>query len=86
MKSEWAIALQKHVFEKFDPAPAGWKTVIDIAKEMKMTRGYAGKTVGKLIKLGLAEKKYYRVLIVGKIKTSSRMVPHYRLLPKAKSP
>jgi predicted transcriptional regulator len=86
MKSEWAIALQKHIFEKFEPAPAGWKTVIEISKEMKMTRGYAGKSVSKLIKLGLAEKKYYRVLIVGKIKTSSRMVPHYRLLPKAKLP
>ena len=84
MKSEWAIALQKHLLEGIDPPPDGWKTVRQIAQEIGKTKGYASKIIFRLLKLGLAEKKSYRVLIP-KSKTG-RMIPHYRLLPKAKSP
>ena len=83
MKSEWAEALQKHLKEKVEPVPAGWKTMKQICKELGKTHGHASKIVIRLMKLGLAERKSYRALISN---GSSRMIPHYRLLPKAKSP
>lgn len=83
MKSEWAVALQKHLREKVDPVPDGWKTIKQIAKELGKTDGHASKAVFRLVSLGLAERKSYRSLIPS---GGSRMIPHYRLLPKAKSP
>ena len=86
MKSEWAVALQKHLIEKVDPLPAGWKTVRQIAQEMGKTNGHASKAVFGLMKLGLVERKSFKAVISNKKKPLVRMVPHYRLLPKAKSP
>lgn len=83
MKSEWAEALQKHLIEKVEPVPAGWKTIKQISKELGKTHGHASKAVTKLMRLGLAEKKLYRALVSN---GCGRMIPHYRLLPKAKSP
>ena len=83
MKSEWAEALQKHLIEKVDPVPAGWKTMKQICKELGKTHGHASKVVIRLMKLGLAEKKTYRALMSN---GAGRTIPHYRLLPKAKSP
>ena len=83
MKSEWAEALQKHLKEKVEPVPAGWKTMKQICKELGKTHGHASKIVIRLMKLGLAERKSYRALISN---GSGRMIPHYRLLSKAKSP
>jgi predicted transcriptional regulator len=83
MKSDWAEALQKHLIEKVDPVPAGWKTIKQISKELGKTDGHASKAVNSLMKLGLAERKSYRALISN---GSGRMIPHYRLLQKAKSP
>lgn len=83
MKSEWAEALQKHLIKKVDPVPAGWKTMKQICKELGTTHSHASKVVTRLIKLGLAEKKPYRALMSNGV---GRTIPHYRLLPKAKSP
>jgi predicted transcriptional regulator len=83
MKSEWAVALQKHLLEKVSPIPDGWKTIKQISKELGKTHGHASKAVTRLMNLGLAERKSFRVLISN---GGGRMIPHYRLLPKAKSP
>ena len=83
MRSDWAVALQKHLKEKVEPIPDGWKTIKQISKELGKTHGHASKAVTSLMKLGLAERKSYRALISN---GSGRMIPHYRLLPKAKSP
>ena len=83
MKSEWAVALQKHLIQKVDPVPDGWKTMKQISKELGKTHGHASKAVIRLMRLGLAEKKLYRALISN---GAGRMIPHYRLLQKAKSP
>jgi Mn-dependent DtxR family transcriptional regulator len=88
MKSEWAVALQKHLREKVEPPPAGWKSVRQISEELGKSACHTSKVIKKMIKLGLAETKSYRCLMSenGKKAPYGRMIPHYRLLPKAKSP
>ena len=87
-KSEWAIALQKHLVEKISPPPEGWKSIRQISKELGKTTCHTCKVVKKMMKMGLAEMKLYKCLmsVNGKKAAYSRMVPHYRLLSKAKSP
>lgn len=88
MKSEWAVALQKHLREKVEPPPAGWKTTKQISEELGKSTCHTSKVVKKLTRLGLAEVKQYRCLmsVNGKKAAYSRLIPHYRLLPKAKLP
>jgi Mn-dependent DtxR family transcriptional regulator len=88
MKSEWAVALQKHLVEKVAPPPDGWKSIRQISEELGHSTTHTSKVVNKMVKRGLAEMKSYKCLmsVDGKKAAYSRMVPHYRLLPKAKSP
>jgi hypothetical protein len=78
-KSEWAIALGKLTESQVDEVSEGFKTSVQIAKDMKLSREQANKCITRLKRAKMLETKKFKIRTSGK-HGLIKYVDHYRLI------
>ena len=78
-KSDWAIALDKLTASEVDEIPEGFKTSIQIAKDMGLSREQANKGITRLKKAKMLETRKFKIRTSGK-HGLIKYVDHYRLI------
>ena len=74
--------LDERLAHKPDTVPAGWHTIISLAKAWGLSDQTTGKRVNKAVRDGLMVKRVFRVVTQGEL---VRPVAHYRLAAKGKA-
>lgn len=71
----WLKAIQSHLVSKPDPIPKGWKTSIEISKELGCSPCTAQRKIKVMKSKGLVDTQEFMVQGVNKLYP----VPHYKL-------
>jgi hypothetical protein len=73
--SNWISAISVGLRKTADQVPKGWKTIIDISKEIDKSESHTAKIVRDMKERGLVDTQTFKLLRDGKL----RNVPHYKL-------